>query len=620
MKISTLRARALCMALPAFSLLNLASNAATAQSVPSQVVVTASRTEQILTDVLPHTTVLGRDAIEQSQLTDLSSLLAREAGFQFTQSGGRGSQSTTFLRGAASLQVLVLVDGVPMGKQDTTGSVSLEHIMLDQVDRVEIVRGNVSAIHGGGALGGVIQVFTRQGQVGHTAYATAETGSLGTSRLNMGTQGKHGDFGYALSLGTLSTHGINAANLSQTQNANADADGYRNDNHSVHLSYELSPDHKVGMRSTHFNGRFDYDVAGSFAAPTDVHKGATRMDSSTVYWAARLNPNWNSRLNYSDAKERNTTDTVGAYSFSTQAQTRTRLLSWTQQVNWESVVLSGGVDHQTQGIEAGTDGTKDLTRERTANAIYGGLVYTRAAHSAQVNYRHDRIEGLTGKDSYYLGYGYNLSTPWKLIVSHSTAFNVPPLGYLYDPYSGNPHLRHETATTSEVGVQWASGTHRLRSTLFDTRTKDLLLYDPRTWQFSNVSSAKNQGLETSYSGRIHSTDLRASVTLQNPLNEATGKQLVRRAKTLASASVSQTWGFMTLGGNVRYTGGRPDIEGKPGLDSYLLLDLTARYTLNRDWTLFGRIENATDSRYQTAFGYNQLPRTTTVGLSWKLKS
>jgi vitamin B12 transporter len=171
-----------------------------------------------------------------------------------------------------------------------------------------------------------------------------------------------------------------------------------------------------------------------------------------------------------------------------------------------------------------------------------------------------------------------------------------------------------------VGVQWASGTHRLRSTLFDTRTKDLLLYDPRTWQFSNVSSAKNQGLETSYSGRIHSTDLRASVTLQNPLNEATGKQLVRRAKTLASASVSQTWGFMTLGGNVRYTGGRPDIEGKPSLDSYLLLDLTARYTLNRDWTLFGRIENATDSRYQTAFGYNQLPRTTTVGLSWKLKS
>ena len=620
MKIRSLRARSLGLFLPAFILLNLLSSAVSAQSIPTQIVVTASRTEQILTDVFPHTTVLGRDAIEQSQLTDLSSLLAREAGFQFTQSGGRGSQSTAFLRGAASLQVLVLVDGMPMSKQDTTGAVSLEHIMLDQVERVEIVRGNVSAIYGSGALGGVIQVFTRQGQVGQTVYATAETGSLGTSRLNLGTQGKNGDFAYAVSLGSLSTRGINAANLSQSQNANADADGYRNDNHSVHLSYELGPEHKVGLRSTHFNGRFDYDVAGNFAEPTDVHRGATRIDSNTVYWTARFNPVWNSRLNYSDAKERNTTDTVGGYSFTTQAETRTRLLSWTHQVNLQSVVLSAGVDHQTQGIQAGMDGVTDLTRERNANAVYGGLVYARSVHSAQFNVRHDRVEGLAGKDSIYLGYGYALNPEWKLIASHATAFNVPPLGYLYDPYSGNSALRPETAATNEVGVQWASGAHRLRSTLFDARTKDLLLYDMTTWQFSNVSSVKNRGLETSYSGRIRNTDVRASLTLQNPINEATGQILVRRAKTLATASVSQTIGLLALGGSIRYTGGRPDIEGKPGLDSYVLLDLTARYPLNRDWTLFGRIENATDSRYQTAFGYNQLPRTTTVGLSWKLKS
>jgi vitamin B12 transporter len=104
------------------------------------------------------------------------------------------------------------------------------------------------------------------------------------------------------------------------------------------------------------------------------------------------------------------------------------------------------------------------------------------------------------------------------------------------------------------------------------------------------------------------------------VNEATGQPLVRRAKTLASASLSQAIGLLALGGSIRYTGARPDIEGQPGLSSYVLLDLTARYALTRDWTLFGRIENATDSRYQTAFGYNQLPRTTTVGLSWKLKS
>lgn len=619
MKNLSFRSRSFCTVVPALSFLSLAVGTAWAQDTGTQVVVTASRTEQILTDVLPHTTVLGRDAIEQSQVVDLSSLLAREAGFQFTQSGGRGAQATAFLRGAASMQVLVLIDGVPMTKQDTTGAVSLEHIMLDQVDRIEIVRGNVSAIHGSGAVGGVIQVFTRHAQGQPSVYFTAETGSLGTSRLNLGTQGKQGNWAYAVSLGTLSSQGINAVNLSQTVNANPDADGYRNDNHSVQLSYDLAPDQKVGLRSTRFSGRFDYDVPGSYAQPTDVHKGTTRMDSNTLYWSGRLHSNWTSRLSYSDATERNTTDTVGGYSFSTQAQTRTRLLSWTHQINLASLVLSAGVDHQTQGIETATDGVSALSRQRTAHAVYAGLMYARAAHSLQFNVRHDAVEGLAGKDAVYLGYGYDLNPQWKLIASHSTAYNLPPLGYLYDPYSGNPALRPETATTREMGVQWASGAHRLRATLFDTRTRDLLLYDMNTWHFSNVSSVKNQGLETSYSGRMGSTDWRASMTLQDPVNEATGQQLVRRAKTLASASMSQAVGLLTLGGSLRYTGARPDLNGKPELASYVLLDLTARYALTRDWTLFGRIENATDSRYQTAYGYNQLPRTTYVGLSWKLK-
>jgi vitamin B12 transporter len=324
-------------------------------------------------------------------------------------------------------------------------------------------------------------------------------------------------------------------------------------------------------------------------------------------------------LNYSDAKERNDTDTAGGYSFTTQAVTRTRMLSWTHQWDLPSMVLTAGLDHQNQGIDMASDGVSGLARERQAQALYGGVVYKRAAHNLQFNLRRDDVEGLSAKNSVYLGYGYDLNAQWKLIVSHATAFNMPPLGYLFDPYSGNPNLRPETANTQEAGVQWAQGPHRLRSTWFSTRTKDLLLYDMGSFRFSNISRVKNQGLETSYSGRFHMTDLRASLSLQDPVNEATGLQLVRRAKTLASLSVSQSLGLLSLGGSVRYTSARPDIEGKPGLPSNTLLDLTARYSLSRDWTLYGRVENVTDSPYQTAYGYNQLPRTTTLGLSWKMK-
>ena len=107
-----------------------AQDAAEAVALP-EVVVTASRSQQLLVDAIPSTTVIGRDAIERSQAIDLPSLLASEASFQFTQNGGRGSSANLFLRGASGLQVLVLVDGVPMTRQDTTGTVGIEHIMLE---------------------------------------------------------------------------------------------------------------------------------------------------------------------------------------------------------------------------------------------------------------------------------------------------------------------------------------------------------------------------------------------------------------------------------------------------------------------------------------------------------
>lgn len=332
-----------------------------------------------------------------------------------------------------------------------------------------------------------------------------------------------------------------------------------------------------------------------------------------------MNTIWSTRLSYTDAKERNTTQTLGLFPFSTEAQTRSQMTSWSNQLDLNAWVLSWGADHQSQGIDMATDGVSGLSRQRSVSSLYGGAVFNRHVHGLQLNVRRDEVQGLSPKDSVYLGYGFNLNRHWKLIASHSTAFNVPPLGYLFDPYSGNPNLRPETAETQELGVQWATGSHRLRSTWFDTRTRDLLLYDFNTWQFGNVSRVKNQGLETSYSGRFHTTDLRASLSLQDPINETTGLQLVRRAKTLASVSMSQSLGLWTLGGTVRYTGARPDVTGQPELPSNVLVDLTARYVLSRDWTAFGRIENFTDARYQTAFGYNQLPRTFTIGLSWKMK-
>ncbi len=272
-----------------------------------QTVVTANRSEQLLIDALPHTTVLGRDVIERSQAVDLPSLLASEAGFQFTQNGGRGTAASLFLRGSASLQVLVLIDGVPLTKQDSTGSVSLEHIMLDQVERVEIVRGNVSAIYGSGAVGGVIQVFMRKGNGTPKAFAAIEVGSYGSSRASAGLSGQTGGTNFLIGIGRTVTSGFSAMNTSQYPNENPDADGYRNSDFNLGLTQTLAPGHTLGLRAQGSDGQFDTD-GGGFGTPTAIYKGASKLNTWSVYSHNQMTSDWLSQLTLSRGRELSTYD------------------------------------------------------------------------------------------------------------------------------------------------------------------------------------------------------------------------------------------------------------------------------------------------------------------------
>jgi vitamin B12 transporter len=592
---------------------------AQAQGQLPDVVVTANRSEQLLTDALPHTTVLNRELIERSQSVDLPSLLAREAGFQYTQTGGRGQPSTLFLRGAASLQVLVLVDGVPLTKQDTSGAVSLEHIMLDQVERVEVVRGNVSAIYGSGAVGGVIQIFTKKGQGEPRAYVQAEVGARGSRKVSLGVSGQTGATHYSLGVGGYTTDAFSAQNPAQLLNVNPDDDGYKNRNYSVSVSHDWAQGHSLGLQSSARRGRTGFDGGASFADPTDVHKSVTALHSTTVYTHNRLTANWLSKLSYSEGKERATYDFITAFPFTARAATQTRTTQWVNEVALGKWLLTAGAEQQRQHLDSDDGFGTVFDASRKANAVFAGLSTTQGAHSAQMNVRRDRVQGLDAKTTSYLGYGYAITPQWKAMASASTAFNVPPLGYLYDPWSGNPALKPETARSHELGLQYAQGKHVMRATYFDTRTRDLLLYDFDTYTFNNIHDVKNKGLEVSYSGTVGSTDWRASLTLQDPVDQSTGNTLVRRAKTLAALGASHRWGAWTLGADWRYTAGRPDAVGRPDLGAYTLLDVTARYALSKELSVYGRIENLTDKVYQTAYGYNSARRGAFFGLSWQPK-
>ena len=588
-----------------------------------EVVVTASRSQQLLVDAIPSTTVIGRDAIERSQAIDLPSLLASEASFQFIQNGGRGSASNVYLRGASGMQVLVLVDGVPMTRQDTTGTVGIEHIMLDQIDHVEIVRGNVSAIYGSGAIGGVIQIFTRAPSGRQTSYAQLEGGSFGTGKVSAGFSGGKDDTKYTLGFGRNNSAGITAMSQTKYPSENPDLDGYRNTNFHLGVSQDISTDSRIGLRVQGSEGNLSFDGSG-FGSTSEAYKGVNNLQSWQIYSQNQLTEDWRSDFTYSENRDYAYSDlTNSSAPWISDYTTQSKIVHWNNTLSVGDFTLNAGIENQYQSIDglylstttSAYDTSSVISKYRYVNSGFVGVSAAEGKHSFQTNARFDAVNGSSGNDTHYLGYGFQLSTAWKFIASSSTAFNLAPLGYLYDPDYGNSSLLPETAVSNEWGLQWAESQQLLRLTNFNTRTKNLLQFG--TTKFANVDNALNTGTEIMYSGKVRDASLHGSYTRQYPIDETTGVLLARRAQVMGSFGISIPRGPWTVGADWRYTGERTDPNGQ--LMPYSVLDLKVRYAVSKELTATARIDNLFDTEYQTAYGYNQARTGAYVGLLWAQK-
>jgi len=580
------------------------------------VVVTAARTPQLQSDALLHTTVITAQQIRDSQATDLPSLLSREAGLQITQSGGVGSATGMFLRGADTRQTLVVIDGVPMTKQDATGTVSIEHMMLDQIDRVEIVRGNVSSIYGSGAVGGVIQIFTKAGSGAPGFSSSVEAGSRNTQRMSASSRGTSDGFSYGLVVSEYFTKGFSAINTRQYSLANPDRDGYRNQSVSGSLAKTWSDGHEIGMRFMNAVGKADYD--SGYALPTDRQVSRTEVSSYSVFSNDRMTDHWTSRLSLSDLADTNINHEYSTTTSRSRYQSRTQIAEWSNEIavssHWR---VTAGTNRQWQRFASDAYGSTD-DYQRGAYSMFGGLQGTLERHQWQFNARQDETGNLSATTG-YVGYGFQLDPKIKLIASLSNAFSAPPLGYLYGAY-GNSTLKPEYSRSVETGIQYSDGPSILRATVFETRSTDQFQWvttDVTTGdgQLRNVKKSRNQGIEVSAMQYFMTWELRASLTLQDPIDLSTDERLTRRPAVLGSLGATTKIDQWRIGGDVSYTGSRSDTSAT--LAAYWLANATARYQVDKKLSLFGRVENLFDADYQTAWGYNQARRGVFVGLNWQ---
>ena len=595
---------------------------ALAQSAPAEdaVVITASRTEQPLRDAIPHTTILTRKDISDSQAVDLPSLLQREAGFEYTQNGGVGAVTGLFMRGGRSAQTLIVVDGVRV-EDASVGTTAIQHIMLDEVERIEIVRGNVSSLYGSGGIGGVVQIFTRRGHGTPASSAEITAGSRGTSKLGAAYGGEVGATRFNVTLSRFDTRGFSAIDTSLAPKANPDADGYRNESVSGNLIQRISAQHEVGVLIYSSRGRLDYDSASG--PPTDTHQSAQDLGMSQAYWEAHPFERWTSRLTLGEGTDYRTDLRNGT--FNSSSNTRSRQLIWDNRLRAAPAhEFAVGLEALRQELQ-----NSDLLpqrRDRSADVARLGYLGRLGAHSLQVNLRTEDYSDFGRANTHFLGYGYDVTQAWRLTASTSTAFRAPTFIDLFGfrGSGGNAALRPERARTYELGVQWADGPNLVRVVAFDTRYQDAITFDVQTSAVRNVRKASVNGVESSYSGRLAGFELRAALTVQDATEQEPGGQelpAIRRAKRYGSLAAYRSLGRLRLGGELIASGARPDIDivssARISQAGYSVLNLTARYDIDKRLFVGARLGNALDEKYQLVNGFNTPRRGVFLTAGWQ---
>ena len=597
--------------LAAFAL-PLAAIPAFAQTSLPAVVISASRSQQRLQDALPATTLITREEIERAATPDLPTLLRRVAGVEIAQNGGPGTVASAFIRGAASRHTLVLIDGVPINNLNF-GTAALEHLPLADVERIEIVRGNVSSLYGSAALGGVIQIFTRQAGLTPQASVAAQVGSRGLAQLTVsGATRLESGTRLRASVESLSDKGFNTINQAERPDTNPDRDGYTRRSASLGVTQELAGGHSVGLRLRDARGKTAYD--SQFGPATQVDESRFAESGATLEGQFRLSGNvdLNAALTSSSDK---LDAAVTAFPFRTDSFSKGAQLA----VDWTLAPgqhVTAGVESTRQRIESDTVYDR---ASRTLTSLRLGYSADTGPHQLQVNVRNDRYSDFGSASTWYAGYAYRLSDAWRVNATASTGFNAPTFNDLYFPFGGNASLRPERLKSAELGVQYAVGAHLARAVLFDNRFTDLIGNDA-DFNRVNIGRARNRGVDLSYSGRIGDVGVRAGLVRQNPTDRDTGARLARRARQQATLGVDYGLGAWRFGGSLLHAGSRfDDAANKRQLAAYTTADLYANWQFAKDLSVQANVNNVGNKQYETAYGYNQPGRGVYLTLRWQPK-
>lgn len=583
-------------------------------------------------------TIIDEQSIEASGALSFTDLLRTVAGVNVSQSGPLGNLTELRFRGSESNHIMVLIDGVEINDAAQGGLVDFSHILLANIERIEILRGPQSALWGSNAIAGVISIITKQAE-GNSVNPSLglSIGDRDTYQANASVNQRTDTFNYTFNASVLKTDGENISRSGDEQ------DGYKNTNVSGSLGYKINKTHSLDVNARFVDYSSDFDASDFSTGLIGDANNETQGEQLSIGANWRFTPQQDDAfyaqlLSFQYSQQSNENFQDNEFSGSSEA-IKLRVI-WN---NRFSLAQYSFINIGFEGVDEDFDQTGPVVfgdpNQSQSTSSYSLVTNGQYAVSQQVNlsasYRYDNNDTFDNASSFRLGSTYIVNDDWHAFISYGKAVKNPTFterfGYFPSSFLGNPDLIPEQQKSFELGVEGSFKRINLQLSGFSAELEDEILgfvYDSANAQFTAANAqtaSKRKGFELSLNGSVQNVDWKAQYSYldatENQENE------LRRARHTGSVSASYTIDTQHLVyAQADYTGTRYDIFYPPfpaasetlALEAYWLVSANYQYKYNKNMTINLRLSNILNAQYEDVIGYSGESSRALLGLrySW----
>ncbi len=614
----------------------LGEEAGKRDSQTKEIIVTGTWLDTTLEKTGSSVSVLSEQDLKDGQYRNAITALRQLPGVDVVQSGGNGGNAAVFLRGGNSEHTLVLLDGMELNNPATTNrAFNMANVTLENIERIEVIRGPQSTIYGSDAMGGVVNLVSKRAKEGVQASVSSEAGSY-NSFTQLGNV-SYGSETFDLSTG-VTRQDIGGISAADARDGNREQDDYQNT--SISNRMRFAPTQNIIATNTvrYTRSHSNLDNCGGMGCDDPNrwirnNEFFTRSDVRTEFFDKTVSPT--AYLSYA----RHNLDDVNSPDLSSRefldSNYNGDVVTVGSRLDWSpSEIFSSVVGAETQGERASSVYLSDgafgpyeenfYGREARTNSVFmeSRLAYDSKAY-LDAGVRHDNHSIFGDKTTFKVAPAIHVTNSTKVRGSIGTGFKAPSLVQIYSSY-GNRDLQSETSTGWDVGVDQDIVQDVLSSSLvyFHNEYDELISFNPGTFVLENINQATTQGVEIGLNYKL-SDDLstRVAYTYTDTENADNGESLLRRPRNKNSLTVVYSpierlraqlqWRLYSSRFDNDFSAYPPT---RQTLGGYGVVDIAVSYKLASSTEVFGRIDNLFDQEYQDVIGFGTMGASAFAGL------